>query len=523
MRKDVAARAGGPALVVTYGNTTRPHRPLEGDLVILGRARFCDVALVSPEIAPVHCLLARVSGGWRLRDCTGRGGTHVNGSPVNDVVLKDGDMLQVGTFSFAVQLPPGEPAAAPADDDAVRQLRRSRRNLAHLALGLREKLRQMGAALLPQEDLDHQANRLRALQRDLEGRRQQQEQADAALREQCAAQERELAAVRAQLGQAQKDLDLRLAEAEARLKAQHEELEEARRQAEQAHTQRLEQLGQAAGGGVPPAADLEELHRVSRRLARFARKLRDARVRLDEQARELAAGLPPTVVAPSAPPDDSEARALRKQVAELQARLATLEAESESQQKEIAALQALEDAQSAFVELSGGAAMQALIASLRQQVQERDALLEKMNEKLAEHSTRSDLDDVAGYEAELNRYRIDLERDRRELNQQMTQLQQRRQDMEDALREAELEMARDRAQIAREQAELNRLRLELSHDRSRSPRDEDVKGRLANIQRLKDEIARKRQEEQAGAQNAPPGGGGGGIRSLFNKLTGSPA
>jgi hypothetical protein len=34
---------------------------------------------VSPEVAPIHCVIVRVVADWRLRDCTGRGGTRVNG------------------------------------------------------------------------------------------------------------------------------------------------------------------------------------------------------------------------------------------------------------------------------------------------------------------------------------------------------------------------------------------------------------------------------------------------------------
>src|SRR5262245_32527938 len=88
-----------PALVVTYGTTPRKLRPLDRDIVVLGRAPGCDVALASPEVAPVHCILAHGHDGWRVRDCTGRGATRLNGTPVTDSLLRHGDTLQVGTFS----------------------------------------------------------------------------------------------------------------------------------------------------------------------------------------------------------------------------------------------------------------------------------------------------------------------------------------------------------------------------------------------------------------------------------------
>src|SRR5581483_2166924 len=111
-----------PTLIVTYGNTTRKHRPLEHDVTILGRAPGCDIGLESPEVAPVHCVIIRVREGWRLRDCSGRLGTRLNGRSAHDELLHDEDVLQVGTFSFKLHLPAvaGQPAAlSPAQEEMV--------------------------------------------------------------------------------------------------------------------------------------------------------------------------------------------------------------------------------------------------------------------------------------------------------------------------------------------------------------------------------------------------------------------
>jgi hypothetical protein len=522
MRKDTDHPSDRPALVVTYGNTTQRYRPLEGDLVVLGRARTSDIALVSPEVATVHCILARVGGGWRLRDCTGRGGTRLNGAAVSDVPLNNGDLLQVGTFSFEVKLPPAGKVEARApqrsDDATTLRLQRSRRNLAHLGLELRRRLREERAALRPQEEVDRQADRLRALQRDWEARRKQQEQADAAARAQREAAERELAGRREQLERAEQEAGQRHAEAESVQQAQRQELEQMRLQAEASHQRRLQELRQVCTSGVAPDKALGELERAGRRLARFAGKLRRNHQRLQQQACELASeharlGRP----SPEAGPDPGVEQ-LRTQVEELQEQLAEAQAQAEVQEKELTALRALEDAQSAFVELSGGAHMHELIASLRQQVKDRDALLEKMNQKLGEHTARPDADDMAGYEAELNQYRIELERDRRQLNEQMAQVQQRHQDMEEALREAELQMARERAQLAREQAELNRLRMELSRASNRRSREVATRKRLAEVDRLKQDVT-----DKSNSGEGEPANGAGRIRSLLNRLTGSSA
>ena len=102
-----------PALIITYGNTTRKVRPLDRDVLLLGRAPGCDVQIKSPDIFPVHLLIVRGSEGWRLRDCTGRGGTQLNGRPVQDELLRDGDVIQLSTFSFRLHCPASGNTRAP--------------------------------------------------------------------------------------------------------------------------------------------------------------------------------------------------------------------------------------------------------------------------------------------------------------------------------------------------------------------------------------------------------------------------
>jgi hypothetical protein len=182
-----------PALIVTCGMTKRKHRPLDRDVVVLGRAPGCDLGLVAPDIAPVHCILVRLPDGWRVRDCAGRHGTRVNGKAVQDEPLRDGDIIQIGSFSFEAHLPRsatpsvgttpspagtlGAVSSAPsAEAEAqLKRLKRSRLNLAHHALRLRRRLRecQLSEAELDQRqaDLDHQECRLRALHRETEEKR----------------------------------------------------------------------------------------------------------------------------------------------------------------------------------------------------------------------------------------------------------------------------------------------------------------------------------------------------------------
>jgi hypothetical protein len=145
-----------PALVVVYGRTKRKHRPLLGDVVVLGRAPGCDIGISSPEVAPVHCLIIRSGDGWRLRDCAGRS-TQVNGRAIRDVPLKNGDVIQVGTFSFEVYLPAVAAGQAPATTSPQQEhIEQSRRRFAERALRLRERVREQerAAAELAQREAD---------------------------------------------------------------------------------------------------------------------------------------------------------------------------------------------------------------------------------------------------------------------------------------------------------------------------------------------------------------------------------
>jgi hypothetical protein len=155
-----------PALIVTYGTTSRKFRSLERDVVVVGRAPGCDVALASPEVAPVHCVLARGPHGWRVRDCSGRGATRINGTSVVDGPLKNGDTLQIGAFSFEAHLPAPDgssseapmatvvataepadvPSAVPALDEN-RRLEIRARELAQFAEHLRRQEEEMNARL----------------------------------------------------------------------------------------------------------------------------------------------------------------------------------------------------------------------------------------------------------------------------------------------------------------------------------------------------------------------------------------
>ena len=96
-----------PAFVVRHGNTSKKWFALTRKGMGLGRAHGCDIQLDSPEVSGLHCILSRAPGELIVRDCNSRVGTRVNGAKVREIALHNGDVVQIGTFSFEVYLPWG--------------------------------------------------------------------------------------------------------------------------------------------------------------------------------------------------------------------------------------------------------------------------------------------------------------------------------------------------------------------------------------------------------------------------------
>lgn len=257
-----------PGLIVRYGATKRKFRPLQGELVVLGRAPGCDVGLVSPEVAPVHCVIVRLADGWRIRDCSGRA-TRVNGKSVRDEPLRNGDTIQIGTFSFEAHLPPGAaPAAAAAAAPAplaevapdTERLQQSRRRLAELALGLRRRLREQagerGEIARQQADLEQLERRLRKAH------------------EEQLARQAKLAAEQKELARRSEELDRYAAHL--------------RRQAAEARDDAGEQMRQAEAELVQQRV---EQNRLGEQLARMRGELEARQAELEAAAEQLAEAL----------------------------------------------------------------------------------------------------------------------------------------------------------------------------------------------------------------------------------------
>jgi hypothetical protein len=84
--------------------------------VLMGRHSQADVRLPLPDVSRRHCRFFFGQGAWQVLDLNSLNGVFVNGEPIRQTTLKQGDLIRIGGFTFAVDLggvnPQPEPEAS---------------------------------------------------------------------------------------------------------------------------------------------------------------------------------------------------------------------------------------------------------------------------------------------------------------------------------------------------------------------------------------------------------------------------
>ena len=380
---DHAFDATRPALVLLFGNTSKKHRLLDREVIVIGRARGCDLGLDAPDISSIHCVITRGAGGFHLRDCQSRAGTKHNGNPVREVALRDGDLLQIGPFSFRVHLPAGcvvGPAAGGAG--RAEHLQHSRRNLARIAMRQRKLLRlvrvieQDNNGKAAKEQLNNQLLGLKVRIRDYDQRVRVLEDAERDLTKDRETLDREIANFRARSQQADQ---------QSVLSEQIQAFEQEKKEFLMVREQWAKDQG----------AILVCLGEQKKALAQVEETLREQRQGLDcvltalQEARPVAEGA-----------EDGELEKLQTDNDQLRQLLALMEHERE--QNEVARTAALAADPSNRSEE---------VAALQKLLEEKDSQLQELGRKPTDEPVR----DIDTYESELNEFRRQLETDRQKL------------------------------------------------------------------------------------------------------------
>jgi pSer/pThr/pTyr-binding forkhead associated (FHA) protein len=107
----IRAEEPPPRAHVTLVRSGRSH-PLEGRSFLIGRRAECDLPLALQTVSRVHAVIFQRGGRHFVRDLNSRAGTLVNGQPIREVELNEGDELQIAAFTLRYQAD-----AAPANGD----------------------------------------------------------------------------------------------------------------------------------------------------------------------------------------------------------------------------------------------------------------------------------------------------------------------------------------------------------------------------------------------------------------------
>ena len=71
----------------------------------IGRALECDISILEPALSRKHAELEPLDGKLIIRDLGSANGTYVNGEKIDEVSLKDKDILQFNKINFSVKAP----------------------------------------------------------------------------------------------------------------------------------------------------------------------------------------------------------------------------------------------------------------------------------------------------------------------------------------------------------------------------------------------------------------------------------
>ena len=86
-------------LIYQDGDTPQTYTFTEGE-VIIGRSPECQIVLKDFGISRTHARLVADEDGVRIQDLKSKNGTQVNGVPVVEAPLKDGDRILLGKFQL---------------------------------------------------------------------------------------------------------------------------------------------------------------------------------------------------------------------------------------------------------------------------------------------------------------------------------------------------------------------------------------------------------------------------------------
>jgi len=84
-------------LVLNHDGADLVAHKLLGQVITIGRVPLNHLVIDNPTISAQHAILARLGDCYRLKDLQSTNGTQVNGAPITDAELNDGDKIRFGS------------------------------------------------------------------------------------------------------------------------------------------------------------------------------------------------------------------------------------------------------------------------------------------------------------------------------------------------------------------------------------------------------------------------------------------
>lgn len=102
--RESSAKVSPVGLEIPGADSELIRLPLDHFPFAIGRREGNDLVLPDPHVSRQHATIEHVNGRYRLRDLGSRNGTGVNGKPITEADLRDGDRLVIGMFEATVRI-----------------------------------------------------------------------------------------------------------------------------------------------------------------------------------------------------------------------------------------------------------------------------------------------------------------------------------------------------------------------------------------------------------------------------------
>jgi predicted component of type VI protein secretion system len=104
-----------PKLVLSTAHRLLRRIAIDRPRLTIGRRPYNDVMLDDLTVSGEHAVLHTADGGSTVHDLNSRNGTLVNGVPVAQRTLADGDLIEIGIYRlhYVIERAPADPADPP--------------------------------------------------------------------------------------------------------------------------------------------------------------------------------------------------------------------------------------------------------------------------------------------------------------------------------------------------------------------------------------------------------------------------